>query len=61
MDANDRAYFLRRALQEQEAARLATCPEARHRHDELAAAYRFRCRMDALEPAPVRDEIHVAA
>ena len=61
MDANDRAYFLRRAFQEEEAARLATCREARDRHEELAAAYRFRCRMDALKPAPLRDEIHVAA
>ena len=61
MDANDRAYFLRRALQEQEAARLATCSQARNRHEELAAAYHFRCRMDALEPVCLRDETHVAA
>lgn len=43
MDAKDRAYFLRRALQEQQAARNAACPEARERHEELAAAYRFKC------------------
>lgn len=61
MDANDRAYYLRRALQEQEAARTATCRKARDRHEELAAAYRLRCRMDALEPALVRDEIDCAA
>ena len=46
MDANDRAYFLRRILQEQEAARSAASAEARERHEELAAAYQFRCRLD---------------
>lgn len=61
MDADDRAYFLKRALQEQEAARLATCPEARCRHEELAAAYRFRCELDALERPTLRDEIDFAA
>lgn len=48
MDAKDRAYFLRRALQEQEAAFNASCAEARERHEELAAAYRFRCSQDAV-------------
>jgi hypothetical protein len=43
MDAKDHAYFLGRALQEQEAARRAECSQARQRHEELAAAYRFRC------------------
>lgn len=43
MDADDRAYYLKRTLQEQEAARNASCPEARERHEELANAYRHRC------------------
>jgi len=43
MDANDRAYYLRRAVQEQEAARTAACAEARERHEQLGAAYRRRC------------------
>jgi hypothetical protein len=59
MDANDRAYFLRRALQEQEAARLAACPQARNRHEELAATYRFRCRMDALKPPSAAAGLHI--
>jgi hypothetical protein len=46
MDARDRAYFLKRALQEQEAAQVSICAEARERHEELAAAYRLRCRLD---------------
>ena len=65
MDAKDRAYYLRRALQEQDAARIATCPEARDRHEELAAAYRFRCRMDSAlgetEAQPAQEEAHCAA
>lgn len=35
-------YFHVRALEEQAAALRAACPEARNRHDELAAMYRFR-------------------
>lgn len=46
MDARDRAYYLRRIVQEQEAAKMAVCREARERHDELAAAYRLRCQID---------------
>lgn len=38
----DRAYFIKRALEEEEAASNATCAEARWRHKELAAAYRKR-------------------
>ena len=60
MDANDKAYYLRRILQEEEAARTASCSVARERHEELAAAYQLRCRMDALAP-PMHDEIHCAA
>jgi len=43
MSANDKAYFLRRALQEEEAARTATCDAARERHRILADAYRLEC------------------
>jgi hypothetical protein len=50
MNASDRTYYLRRILQEQEAARVAMCPEARERHEELADAYRLRCRMDSEPP-----------
>lgn len=39
MDADDTDYYLRRALQEQEAAQTATCLKARVRHQQLAAAY----------------------
>lgn len=48
MTLDDRTYFLRRALQEDEAARKAMSAEARERHLELAEAYRFRCRADRL-------------
>jgi hypothetical protein len=48
MTLDDRTYFLRRALQEDEAARKATSAEVRERHLELAEAYRFRCRADRL-------------
>ena len=40
--SNDAEYFHDRAIEEQVAAQLATCPEARRRHDELATMYRFR-------------------
>ena len=49
MDARTRAYYLRRIVQEQEAASQASCAEARERHEELAEAYRLRCRFDALD------------
>ncbi len=38
----DRDYFLKRALEEDEAAQAATCPQAKRRHEELAVAYRRR-------------------
>ena len=44
MSAIDKAYFLRRALQEEEAARTARCDAARERHRILADAYRLECR-----------------
>jgi len=42
---DDQTYYLRRVRQEDEAARAATCREARDRHDELASAYRFRAHL----------------
>ena len=53
MDADDRAYYLRRTIQEQEAARHAACPEARERHEELLNAYRLRCRLGGLTSGPL--------
>jgi hypothetical protein len=52
MNADDRSYLLRRAREEREAARIATCIEARERHLELAAAYEFRCRLAPPEATP---------
>lgn len=45
MGNDDLRYFRRRALEEQLAAQQAACEAARHRHDELAAMYRFRVSM----------------
>jgi len=59
MDAKDRTYFLRRVLQEQEAALNAACAEARERHEQLAAAYLSRCRLDAPE-SDSSDEVAAA-
>lgn len=39
------AYFRRRAAQEAEAARTASCIQARRAHEEMAEAYRLRCRL----------------
>ena len=44
MNMDDRSYYRERALQEAEAARAATCEQARERHVELAAAYARRSR-----------------
>lgn len=55
MDARDQAYYLKRIVQEQEAARRASCPAARERHDELAAAYRLRCQINSLRAALTRN------
>ena len=41
---NDRAYYEKRALEEQEAAQAALCDEARRRHTQLAEAYLLRSR-----------------
>jgi hypothetical protein len=42
MHADDRDYYLRRATEEDEAARVATSLVARWRHEELASLYRMR-------------------
>lgn len=42
---DDQTYYRRRTREEEEAARIATCREARDRHDELASAYRLRARL----------------
>jgi len=39
---DDRDYYLKRASQEDEAARAATTLSARWRHEELAGLYRMR-------------------
>jgi len=41
-EVDDAAYFRERAIEEQVAARRATCAAARQRHDEMAALYRFK-------------------
>ncbi len=43
MSLDDQSYFRRRALEEDKAARNASCNAARLRHTELAALYRGRC------------------
>jgi len=45
MRPDDLSYLRKRALDEQIAAQKAICEPARHRHDELAAMYRFRVLM----------------
>lgn len=42
----DRDYYHRRAVQEAEAARRASCREARLAHEEMAQAYRLLCQPD---------------
>lgn len=42
MTADDRDYFLRRASEEDEAARASASLAARWRHEELASLYRIR-------------------
>lgn len=43
LSSTDRHYFHRRAGQEAEAARAASCSEARLAHEEMAQAYRLLC------------------
>jgi hypothetical protein len=63
MTMEDEAYYRYRARQEEEAARIATCSEARDRHDELASAYRLRSRLILLSAAdePVGERPRSAA
>lgn len=42
---DDQTYYCRRAREEEEAARIATCREVRDRHEEFASAYRLRARL----------------
>jgi hypothetical protein len=46
MTANQRAQYLRLALQEEHAARNSTSADARERHEELAILYEMRCLLD---------------
>jgi hypothetical protein len=39
---SETSFLMKRALEEDEAARRATCPQARRCHEELAIAYRRR-------------------
>lgn len=55
--ADDAGYFHTRALEEQVAAQRATSDEARERHDELAAMYRFRERFYQTAPPASPEEI----
>lgn len=57
MNRSDQEYFLRRARQEEEAGRQATCLEARVCHEQLASAYRQRCMDPAASPWGNRDEV----
>lgn len=52
MRTDDLNYFRARAVQEQVAAQKADCEQARKRHEELAAMYRFRA---AMLSSPVTD------
>jgi hypothetical protein len=54
MNADDRDYYLRRASQEDEAARAAVSLSARWRHEELASLYRTRVLV--LDRAVIEDE-----
>jgi hypothetical protein len=55
--SEDADYFARRALEEDAAARRATCRAARERHEELAAMYRFRA--GAVSARPADDDARV--
>lgn len=50
MQHDNLAYCHQRALQEERAARDATCVEARERHEELASLYDFRASLLATLP-----------
>lgn len=63
MDVKNRAYYRSRIVAEQEAARNAACDAARERHEELAAAYHLRCRLEASPSARSKasDQINYVA
>lgn len=50
---SDVSFYRRRAVEEQIAARRATCPAARDRHEEMADMYRLR--LETLKPAAAED------
>lgn len=52
---DDLEYYRQRQSQEEEAARAASCPEARERHEELAEAYRLRTRLIVEAPETERE------
>lgn len=53
---DDLNYYRRRALQEDECVRKATCEQARDRHLELAFAYRLRCAVNSNSERVVDDQ-----
>lgn len=52
LSSDDREYYHRRSNQEAEAARIASCCEARLAHEELAEAYRLLCGSGKCQDAP---------
>jgi hypothetical protein len=54
MNAQDRDYYLKRAGEEDEAARASVSLSARWRHEELASLYRLR--LMAFDRTAVREE-----
>ena len=56
LSSTDRAYYRRRAEQELEAVRSASCCEARIAHEELARAYRLLC-----SSSKARRDAHLAS
>ena len=55
----ERTYYVRRALQEERAAAIASCQAARDRHQELARAYRAILRDHAIpRHSVVADQVH---
>ena len=61
MKPDDSDYYRDRAIQEQVAARRATCEAARERHEELAMMYRFRASMLATHPSSWVDQLNEPA
>lgn len=53
---NDLEYYRRRMRQEEDAAKAATRPQARECHEQLAAAYAFRCRMLQRQQSSAQDQ-----